>query len=42
LVSVYLQDREQVETYKLVSETLQHVALGPDQSAALVASMIGD
>jgi hypothetical protein len=40
--AVYLQDREQVETYKLVSETLQRVALGPDQSAALVASMIGD
>ncbi|MDQ2707898.1 MAG: helix-turn-helix domain-containing protein [Actinomycetota bacterium] len=40
--AVYLQDPDQVETYTMTAETLQRVALGPDQSAALVASMIGD
>jgi Domain of unknown function (DUF5753) len=40
--AVYLQDPDQVETYTMMAETLQRVALGPDQSAAQVASMIGD
>jgi transcriptional regulator with XRE-family HTH domain len=36
----YLQDPEQVRTYTMVAENLQRVALGPEQSVALIQSMI--
>lgn len=37
---VYLQDQEQVRSYKLSSENLQQVALGPEKSVELLQSMI--
>lgn len=36
----YLQDPDQVRTYSMVVENLQRVALGPEQSVALIQSMI--
>jgi hypothetical protein len=36
----YLQDPDQVLTYSMVAENLQRVALGPEQSVALIQSMI--
>ncbi|HKR51678.1 MAG TPA: DUF5753 domain-containing protein [Pseudonocardiaceae bacterium] len=38
--AVYLQDPDQVQTYTLVAENLQRVALGPEQSVALIQSML--
>lgn len=38
--AVYIQDKEQVRSYKLSSENLQRVALGPEKSVALLRSMI--
>lgn len=38
--AVYLQDPDQVRTYTMVAENLQRVALGPEQSVALIQSMI--
>lgn len=38
--AVYLQDPDQVRTYKLVADDLQRVALGPEQSVALLESML--
>lgn len=38
--SVYLQDSDQVQTYRMVAENLQRVALGPERSVALIQSMI--
>jgi hypothetical protein len=38
--AVYIQDQEQVRSYKLSAETLQRVALGPEKSVALLRSMI--
>ncbi len=37
---VYIQDQEQVRSYKLSSENLQRVALGPEKSVALLRSML--
>ena len=39
--AVYVQDPDQVASYSVASESLQRVALGPDQSVALIESMIG-
>jgi hypothetical protein len=38
--AVYLQDPDQVRSYTMVAENLQRVALGPEQSVALIQSMI--
>lgn len=38
--AVYLQDPDQVQTYTMVAENLQRVALGPEQSVAFIQSMI--
>jgi transcriptional regulator with XRE-family HTH domain len=38
--AVYIQDQEQVRSYKLSSENLQRVALGPEKSVALLRSML--
>ncbi len=38
--AVYLQDPDQVRTYKMVTDNLQQVALGPEQSVALIQSML--
>lgn len=38
--AVYLSDPQDVETYMVVAESLQRVALDPDDSVALLASMI--
>lgn len=38
--AVYLQDQEQVRSYKLSAENLQQVALGPEKSVELLRSMI--
>ena len=38
--AVYLQDQEQVRSYKLSAENLQRVALGPEKSAALLRTML--
>ena len=38
--AVYLQDPDQVRTYTMVVESLQRVALGPEQSVALIQSML--
>lgn len=38
--AVYVQDSEQVRSYILAAETLQRVALGPDQSRTLIESLI--
>lgn len=37
--AVYIQDQEQVRTYRLSAENLQRVALGPEKSVALLRSM---
>ncbi|GAA2485592.1 helix-turn-helix transcriptional regulator [Streptomyces thermolineatus] len=37
--AVYAQDPEQVHAYGVTADTLQRVALGPDKSAELIASM---
>jgi transcriptional regulator with XRE-family HTH domain len=37
---VYIQDQEQVRSYKLSSENLQRVALGPEKSVVLLRSML--
>jgi transcriptional regulator with XRE-family HTH domain len=37
---VYLQDQEQVRSYKLSADNLQQVALGPEKSIELLRSMI--
>lgn len=37
---VYIQDQEQVRSYKLSAENLQRVALGPEKSVALLRSML--
>jgi transcriptional regulator with XRE-family HTH domain len=38
--AVYIQDQEQVRSYKLSTENLQRVALGPEQSVSLLRSML--
>jgi transcriptional regulator with XRE-family HTH domain len=38
--AVYLQDPDQVRSYTMVAGNLQRVALGPEQSVALIQSMI--
>lgn len=38
--AVYLQDPEPVRSYKLAAENLRRVALGPEQSVALLRSML--
>lgn len=38
--AVYIQDQEQVRSYKLSAETLQRVALGPEQSLVLLRSAL--
>jgi len=38
--AVYLQDSEQVESSRMVAGSLRQVALGPDQSVALIESML--
>jgi transcriptional regulator with XRE-family HTH domain len=38
--AVYIQDQEQVRSYKLSAENLQRVALGPEKSVALLRSML--
>lgn len=38
--AVYLQDPDQVRTYRMVASNLQQVALGPEQSIALLESML--
>jgi len=38
--AVYVQDPDQVRSYTMTAENLQRVALGPDQSAALIRSMM--
>lgn len=38
--AVYLQDSEQIRTYRLVADDLQRVALGPEQSVALLESIL--
>jgi transcriptional regulator with XRE-family HTH domain len=38
--AVYLQDQEQVRSYKLSADNLQQVALGPEKSVELLRSMI--
>jgi transcriptional regulator with XRE-family HTH domain len=38
--AVYLQDPDQIRSYTMVAENLQRVALGPEQSVALIQSMI--
>ena len=40
--AVYVHDSDDVEAYILAAESLQRVALGPQESAALLTSMIGD
>ena len=37
--AIYVQDAEQVRSYTMASENLQRVALGPEQSVALIESM---
>lgn len=37
---VYIQDQEQVRSYKLSADNLQRVALGPEKSVALLRSML--
>ena len=39
--AVYVQDPDQVQTYIMTAENVQDVALDPDQSVALIKSMIG-
>lgn len=38
--AVYLQDRDQIRTYTMVARNLREVALGPEQSVALIESML--
>lgn len=38
--AVYIQDQDQVRSYKLSAENLQRVALGPEKSVALLRSML--
>jgi hypothetical protein len=38
--AVYVQDPDQVRSYTMTAEILQRVALGPDQSAALIRSIM--
>jgi len=38
--AVSLQDPDQIRSYTMVAEDLQRVALGPEQSVALIQSMI--
>ena len=38
--AVYLQDPDQVSSYRMVAGNLRQVALGPDQSIALIESML--
>ena len=38
--AVYLQDADQVTTYRMVADNLRQVALGPEQSIALIESML--
>jgi transcriptional regulator with XRE-family HTH domain len=38
--AVYIQDQEQVRSYKLSAENLQRVALGPEKSLSLLRSML--
>jgi transcriptional regulator with XRE-family HTH domain len=38
--AVYIQDQEQVRSYKLSADNLQRVALGPEKSVALLRSML--
>jgi transcriptional regulator with XRE-family HTH domain len=38
--AVYIQDQEQVRSYKLSAENLQRVALGPEQSLSLLRAMV--
>lgn len=38
--AVYLQDPDQISTYTMVATNLTQVALGPDQSVALIESML--
>jgi len=40
--AVYLQDSDQLSTYTMVAGNLQQVALGPDQSVALIESMLAE
>ncbi|MGQ0779333.1 MAG: helix-turn-helix domain-containing protein [Pseudonocardiales bacterium] len=38
--AMYLQEPEQVRTYTMTADNLQRLALGPDQSVALIKSMV--
>ncbi len=38
--AVYIQDPDQVDSYTMAAESLQRVALGPEQSAALIKAML--
>jgi transcriptional regulator with XRE-family HTH domain len=38
--AVYIQDQDQVRSYKLSAENLQRVALGPEKSVALLRSIL--
>ncbi|WP_219414968.1 helix-turn-helix domain-containing protein [Pseudonocardia nigra] len=38
--AVYLQESDQVSTYRMVASDLQQVALGPEQSVALIEAML--
>ncbi|GAB3556902.1 transcriptional regulator with XRE-family HTH domain [Actinopolyspora lacussalsi] len=38
--AVYIQDEEQVDSYTMAAESLQRVALGPDQSRDLIEDML--
>lgn len=38
--AVYLQDRDQVETYKMTAKNLQEVAMTPEESIALIKSLV--
>lgn len=39
--AIYLQDADRVNSYTMVADNLRQVALGPEQSASLIASMLG-
>ncbi|SFT55954.1 hypothetical protein SAMN04487904_103434 [Actinopolyspora lacussalsi subsp. righensis] len=38
--AVYIQDEEQVDSYTMAAESLQRVALGPEQSRDLIEDML--
>lgn len=40
--AVYLQDLDQISTSTMVADNLRQVALGPEQSVALIEAMLAD